>query len=73
MRYIFESFELGNLAKIELFEAPFDFLSVLISFKDFKAENKSQVIKFKSATSFQILGNVLTLFNSHKVDLNANS
>ena len=33
MRYIFESFELGNLAKIELFEAPFDFLSVLIIFK----------------------------------------
>ena len=56
MRYIFESFELGNLAKIELFEAPFDFLSVLISFKplfsrfeDFKAEKKSQVINLESA------------------------
>ena len=68
MCYIFESFELGTLAEIELFEAPFDhFLSVLISFKpfflvfeDFKAEKKSQVIKFESAKSIQILRNVLT-------------
>ena len=61
MRYIFESFELGNLAKIELFEAPLDLLSVLVCFKplfphfeDFQAEKKSQVIKLESAKSIPI-------------------